>query len=695
MTQKNKSRDEFSGFRSFGPGTYTEEKDKDGAVTQRKVRATICSENPVEVYDYYSDEIIREILCCSGMRLPANGQLPLLDNHSRWSGSSSVKGSVRNISPEGNLVAGDIFFSSTAADIATLAREGHLTDLSVGYRTFSEHTTWLEPGEERACDGKTYKNEDAKKRLAIRTVWEPREVSTTPIGADEMAKFRSLNDNHLYVGERTMNLKEKTVETTGKQEPDLDSIRAAARKEAAEAERARVLEIQTCARELNIGDEFIKDFVDKGTPALEARMKCIQEAQRKLAVAPPAGSNVSVGKDETDKFRGAAVTGLLLRSGFPTDKIDSKEREAVEKSEFRGSTMQHLARHILDKSGMRGVVFMDNRQVADAIIDHSKRAVAQGTGDFSYILAAAANKFLLNRYIETPTTYQLWVGFKPLDDFKQNSLVNYSEFSDIDLWPEGTPPKWGRFQDKGEYITLYKYGKAFTISYEALVNDDKGAFSDIPSRIGGACARKRNRIAYSLLYRGNTAGTGSSTVGPTMNEDSKAMFHSDHGNLLSAAAPSVANLGIAAAALKTIKLLAPDADSATQYTNAAIKSLICAVAKEHLWKQVINSESCYDNPTSGANQQPNTGMRNPFFGQGIQIVPEPIIDELSSTAWYVAADPNQVAHIVFGTLGGQNAPIIRNEPNAIGAAAGISYEVMDVFSAAAGDWRGIVKNPGA
>jgi hypothetical protein len=630
------------------------------------------------------------------MQLPENRQLPLLDSHSRWNGSASVKGSIRNISVEKDgRCEGDVFFSSTANDIATLAREGHLTDLSVGYKPYSEHTTWIEPGESRMCAGKLYKNEDSKKRLAVRTIWKPYEVSTTPIGADAKAKFRSMYDNNLSKGERNMPI-EKTETTTDKpveKAVDVDKIRAAALKEGAEAEGARILEIQTTCRELKVPEEFIKDFLANRTPAIEARQKIVAEAQRLLTPAPQ-GGDTRVGKDETDKFRSAAVTGLLLRSGYPLNKIEQKERDAVEKTEFRGSSMQHLARHCLKISGMRGVEYMDNKTVADEIIGLCKRGVSQGTGDFPYILAAAANKFLANAYVETPTTYQQWVGFQPLDDFKQNKLVNMSLFSDVDLWPEGASPEWGKFSEKQEYVTLLKWGKAYTISYEALVNDDKGAFSRLPGAIGGACARKRNRIIYNLLYYGNIAGTAGATVGPTMNEDSTAMFTSGHGNLLSALAPSTTALSAARSALKMIKLPAPDPLAKTQYSNAAIKTIVAATAKESLWNQVLNSEAVWDAATNGAiNTQANPLIKNPFKGLGLVV--DPILDEFSTTVWYAAADPNQMGHIILATMNGNGAPEIRSEPSNIGSAKGISYEVMDIFAAGASDWRGMCKNAGA
>ena len=689
--------------RSFTPGTYAEESDEKGNVTQRKVRAIFTTDDPVEVYDWQSDEIIREVLSMDGMQLPPNKQVPLLDNHSRYDGSASVKGSARNMQNMGNGTAeADVYFSSLSSDLATLAREGHLTDLSVGYKVNSAKTVWIGPGERASINGKEYDNSNSAMRCAVRTMWTPFEISTTPIGADARAKFRKAhldNNQPIKQEERAMpeEIKGQPASPASQPNVDVDGIRKAAHKEAAEGERSRIDEIQTACRELNVPEEFAREFIKAGTSSVDAVRKITIEAQRLLKVAPPSAPNITTQKDETDKFREAATTGLLLRSGFPKNKIDPKDLEIAEKSEFRGSSVQHLARKCLENAGVRGVTYMDNKQVADEIINLSARAtVAQGTGDFAYITAAAANKFLMLGYQEQAVTHTQWVGSQPLNDFKQNKLVNISLFSDVDLVPEGANFNWGKQADKGEYITLYKYGKAYLLSYEAIVNDDKNAFSRIPQNIGGACIRKRERAVYNYLYRGNTEGTGSGAVGPTMNEDSAAMFTATKGNLLSTLAPSITALTAAQLALRTIKLPAPDPTSKTQYSNAPIKYIITTVAKWGMWTQILGSDATWDAATNGAiNTQANPSIINPFKGSGIQLVTTPILDEFSSTVWYAAADSNMIQHIVVANMAGQEAPQLRSQPSEIGMAKGIAWEVMDVFAVGAPDYRGICKNAGA
>jgi hypothetical protein len=236
--------------------------------------------------------------------------------------------------------------------------------------------------------------------------------------------------------------------------------------------------------------------------------------------------------------------------------------------------------------------------------------------------------------------------------------------------------------------------KAFALSYEAIVNDDKSAFSRIPAAIGGAVNRKKDRCVYNYLYRGNSEGTGSGAVGPTMNEDGQVMFYSTHANIGTTAAPSTASLTEARRLLRSIKLLAPDSVSKTQYTLAPIKYIITGETKWAEWMKVLESQAAYL-AADGSTQQANANIQNPFYKAGIELITTPYLDEFSTTVWYAAADSNIAQHILLATLAGEEAPQLRSQPSEIGQARGIVWDLMSIFAVGSSDWRGILKNAGA
>lgn len=163
---------------SVAPKTYDEKK--------RSVRVVASTETPVEVFDWERWDFVNEILIAGGFRLRSGDQVPLLDSHSKWS-VEDVIGSARNWSANNGQVEADMFFASDERSMTVEAkvRDGHVTDVSVGYKPL---TSYFIPKDQRqVIEGKEYVGP-----VRVTTVWEVRELSPVPIGADRLAKARSL-----------------------------------------------------------------------------------------------------------------------------------------------------------------------------------------------------------------------------------------------------------------------------------------------------------------------------------------------------------------------------------------------------------------------------------------------------------------------------------------------------------------------
>ncbi|QTA83136.1 Uncharacterized protein dnl_55300 [Desulfonema limicola] len=153
--------------------------------SRNSVRVVAVTENPVRVWDWERKSSIDEILLIDGAHLPPSGQIPLLDSHNR-SSVTNVLGSARNFAPNGNILECDVFFSGTETgkNAALNVKEGHLTDFSVGY--FPAESEYIPAGEVKNINGRQFKGP-----VKVTTRWNLRELSLTPIGADENATARS------------------------------------------------------------------------------------------------------------------------------------------------------------------------------------------------------------------------------------------------------------------------------------------------------------------------------------------------------------------------------------------------------------------------------------------------------------------------------------------------------------------------
>lgn len=678
----------------------------------RTIRAVIASEEPVMVIDSQRWEPIMEVLRMDGCVMPDSKQVPLLDNHGRFGGvAETMRGSVRGLTVNGDCMEGDVHFSEMAQDEWTLARDGDLTDLSAGYQTYSSASTTIPPGESAVVKGKEYRN-DFDLPMVIRTKWKIREASITPIGADETSKFRDAPNADMLA--TVSALVDKVLENQRKQTPqkgaenmpdekivppvadatrtdkpevDIAAIRAKAEADALEAANARHAEIVDTCRSLNLPTEFETEMLRSKDSVDIIRKKAIEKA--KEALTP---HQIQFGTDEKDNMRTGAVDALCIRNGL---SIDPKKADAVRQSKYNGITIQGACREILALNGERSSHLLSNAEVASKILALSARQSAQGTGDFLYILANVANKFLQKGYQEAPTTYQAWTGKRTLNDFKQASIVNLSGFSDLDLMPEGSKFNMGKFSEKQETAKLANYGKGFSYTWQMIVNDDTSAFAMIPTRMGDAAARKIETLVYDTL-------TGSGGVGPTMSEDSTAMFTTTHGNLAStSASPSTVSLSAARAAMRKIKMLAPDGSSKQAYTNAEIAFWLVPPELETIMNQLIASEYAPVTYETVAGKVTGQQLVNTFRNVG-QVIVSPYVGVYQGTAlaspqtvWYAIANPNQVGSITVFKLAGYETPMFRSEQSQVLESLGVNMDIHFPVVVAAEDWRGALKNAGA
>ena len=150
----------------------------------RSMEGIFATEAPVRIYDWDRGDIVSEVLLMSGAEFPS--QIPFLDSHNRGSVQDQI-GSGREMKISGEKLIGRVYFADTqsGAGALQLAKERHITDLSVGYVV--RESIWIE-------DGTTYTHPDGRTfngPLKLATHWSIKEISLVPIGADEGAKLRS------------------------------------------------------------------------------------------------------------------------------------------------------------------------------------------------------------------------------------------------------------------------------------------------------------------------------------------------------------------------------------------------------------------------------------------------------------------------------------------------------------------------
>lgn len=296
-------------------------------------------------------------------------------------------------------------------------------------------------------------------------------------------------------------------------------------------------------------------------------------------------------------------------------------------------------------------------------------AKGMSTADFPSLLSSVAGKSMRSGYATAPATFTGWTGERDVPDFKPQTLVALSEAPSLQRVVELGEYTFGALSDSASTFKIETYGRILMISRQALVNDDLSAFTNIPAAFGNSARRLEADMVYAQL-----------TGNPVL-VDGITLFHASHGNLNPAGgAPTVSILGEARAAMRKQKDVA-----GLQYIDPQPRFLIVPVALETQCEQLLASLL---DPSKAI---PSTA--NVEWVRGLTLVADPRLDAASSTAWYLAADPQQVEGIVRAYLQGEDRPHL--EENAEFNRDAMSTKARLDIAAGVIDFRGLYKNPGA
>ena len=366
-------------------------------------------------------------------------------------------------------------------------------------------------------------------------------------------------------------------------------------------------------------------------------------------------------RDTLGEFADAATDGILQRGGI---KIEKPHPGAVD---VRNMRMSDVAETMLRQFGVRTSGMSRDQLVRKAL--STRGLIGHSTSDFPALLENIATKALLQGFNEVPAIYRQIARIGSLPDFKQGTRVALSDFTDLEIVYEAGEYKYGTFSDHKETLQLATYGKMFSITRQALVNDDLGALTNIPRGMSAAAVRVIDDLVIAVL-----------TSNPTLNQDSTALFHADHSNLVapgSGAAPSVTTVeaGFVAMAKQTgpqgaILDIKPSLIIVPAALDATARTLVAAI----------------NDPAGTTLAEPN-----PFQGR-LEVASTARLDADDPLQWYLSANPNVFDTLEVAFLDGQEAPFLESKDG--WNVDGVEYKVRLDAVAGALDYRGLYQNDG-
>lgn len=434
---------------------------------------------------------------------------------------------------------------------------------------------------------------------------------------------------------------------------------------AVKMERQRVQDIRKACRTAKMDGEFTDSLIDEGL-SVAASMERI--FARMAENNPPMGpGRIESGRTEMEKFKGAAVDGLLMRGGVRVEK------PAPGAEQLQGNELASIVRESLYRANVDVSILNSRQAVADYVF--RSRQASMTTYDFPEIFRDAADIVLQRRYQEAPATWKAWCNLTTTSDFKNKYVVALSEGPNLKQVSQGGEYSYGAFLDKGESYAPDKYGRIIKLTWEMLVDDNLGAFIREASMLGNAAGRLENELVYNLL----TSGTNNH--GPTLTSTSRQLFNDTDGNLLQTGRAITAdNLDAARQLMRGQKSMKGN------HLNINPRFLLVGPKNEMVTDVLLTSAGNVDD-------NKNAGVTNPMRGKFTSIVESYLGDVFGGLGWYVIADPNQIDTFECAHLAGHQGPDISQREGF--TTDSIEWKVRHVFGVGAIEYRGMVLNDGS
>jgi hypothetical protein len=445
----------------------------------------------------------------------------------------------------------------------------------------------------------------------------------------------------------------------GEGEDDEDGKKAeAAAKKALEAERSRVRQIQEMCSGFGIDS---RQYVDNGDSVDSVRAAVLEHLRQNGA---PIHSGIRGGESGIDKFVRDVSDALVMRGGIHVEKPAEGAGKLV------GMSLKSI---LIEAETLRGRGEGLNRASNDELF---QRAFFNPESVFPAILDQTIEKAYKEGHKNVEVTFDKFTKKGSLPDFKTHD--NYyiagpvGEFLEV---PESGELKHDVFGDaKLPTRKLKTYGRQFTLSRKAFIDDDIGLVTSLPARYAASARKTINKQVFNILLKN-----------PAI-YDGVALFHTNHKNMLKT------GTGITQEAVQTmIMALATQKD---QFGEAIIINPAQILVPSGL---KFDMYTLFNSPYIETSD--NTQAVNPLYQyrNGMEVIEDPTINAMCGgmgniMPWFMFGSSSDCDGIEVDYLNGQEIPTIKRSETV--GQLGFVWDIFLDWGISVMDYRSIVKNPG-
>lgn len=434
--------------------------------------------------------------------------------------------------------------------------------------------------------------------------------------AEEQAEYDSLQANLNQIREAAPN--QAAGQASAAPQDDNAIQRAIA------AERQRTADINELCRTFDIdGAEFIRSGMT---------MDQVREAVLKNLRAnhTPSAAGINVTETGEDNFRRDMTDAMCFKAGVDV------QNASAEAQNMRSMSLRDMAISCLSREGRSVGELL--RMNPDDLYQDMCRQFYNPTAAFPAILDSSIKKSIVDVYKKVPENGELQ-GDKPSTELLPTRKIE-------------------------------TYGREFTMTRQAFINDDIGFMTRVPGLYAAAAKRTIDKQCYEALYNNAVFADG------------VKIFDAKHNNVLkTGTAPSQA------AIQNMIMMLQKQTDPFGDAIYMNPKYIIVPMGYGFDLDVILHSAQV----VGSANND-----RNPLATRTFEVIETPVLNKLAgenAIPWFIAADKYSAKTIQVDYLNGQETPTIRRMETP--GKLGFVWDIYLDWGVSVRDFRGIVMNPGA
>ncbi len=601
-----------------------------------------------------------------GLSIPSQRR-PVRFGHSMYAGVGHTE---RIVIEGGRLIAEGVVSRETAVarEVVASGKRGFPWQASIGAQV--AQAEFVRNGKSVTVNGRTF---EGPLYVARRTVLG--EISFVDLGADggttatiaaqqqENNLMDETNDTQATQSDETKSTPEATraaqTDGNGKEaSPSVNPVTELRAQAIAESKRITAIRRICGGKFPQIEEQAIAEGWTEEKTELE-----------KLRASRPKAPAVHI---SSDTMSGQVLEAACMMTGKVTkidELYDERTLDAAARRFRGGIGLQELLLEVARANGYTGWNFRDSREVLRCAFGQSLQA-GFSTIDIGGILSNVTNKFLLEGFFSVERTWRNICAVRNVSDFKTVTsyrLVGKDQYEKV---APGGELKHGTLGEQAYTNKAETYGLILAIDRRDIINDDLGAITTVPRKLGRGSGLKINDVFWSIFM------------------NNAAFFTAGNNNYLTGADTSLGIDGLTKAEVAFNNLVDPDGKP----LGVMPQVILVPTALSAIGTMLFKSLEFRD--TSANTKQP---IANPHQGKFRVEVSRYLSNTqytgFSDKAWFLLADPTDLPVIEVAFLNGQESPTIETA-DADFNMLGIQMRGYHDFGVALQEPRGGVKSKG-